>query len=95
MFTFPALAEPGEDTAEWTVMFYLCGSDLESRHGFATGNLEEIAGCVPYSSLSKIVSDYPENILSEEQLAHMRVNVVVETGGSREWHTKDLGMEVA
>lgn len=94
LFTFPALAEPGEDTAEWTVMFYLCGSDLESRHGFATGNLEEIAECVPYSSLNKIVSDYPENILSEEQLAHMRVNVVVETGGSREWHTKDLGMEV-
>ena len=35
----PALAE---ETAEWTVMFYLCGSDLESRHGLASGNLEEI-----------------------------------------------------
>lgn len=31
-----------EETAEWTVMFYLFGSDLESRHGLASGNLEEI-----------------------------------------------------
>ena len=89
--TMPALAE---EPAEWTVMFYLCGSDLESKHGLATGNLEEIAGCVPYSALSNVFSDYPENVLSEEQMARMRVNVVVETGGSKEWHASELGMDV-
>lgn len=89
--TAPALAE---EPAEWTVMFYLCGSDLESKHGFATGNLEEIAQCYPYSTLSRMFAEYPENVLSEEQLAGMRVNVVVETGGSKEWHAATLGMEV-
>lgn len=41
----PALAEDeNDDMDEWTVMFYLCGSDLESKYGYATGNLEEIKG---------------------------------------------------
>ena len=44
-----AVAEPQEaqtekkDRAEWTVMVYLCGTDLESRFGMATYNLKEIA----------------------------------------------------
>ena len=87
----PTLAE---DPAEWTVMFYLCGSDLESKHGLASGNLAEIASCLPYSTLSKISLEYPEIVLSVEQLDRMRVNVVVETGGSKEWHASELGMEV-
>ena len=33
-WTAPALAE---ELDEWTVMFYLCGSDLESKNGYATG----------------------------------------------------------
>ena len=87
----PALAE---ETAEWTVMFYLCGSDLESRHGLASGNLEEILECYPYSTLGSVFAEYPENASIEERLADMRVNVVVETGGSRAWHAAELGMEV-
>lgn len=89
----PAVAEAGGE-AEWTVMFYFCGSDLESRHGFATGNLEEIAQCYPYQSLSSIFLEYPENVFSDEQLARMKVNVVLETGGSKEWHAQELGMDV-
>jgi len=91
LWAVPAL---GEEPAEWTVMFYLCGSDLESKHGLASGNLEEITQCYPYSALSNIYAEYPENVLTDEQLARMRVNVVVETGGSREWHAQELGMEV-
>ena len=89
-----ALPVHAEEEAEWTVMFYLCGSDLESKHGFATGNLEEIAQCYPYESLTNVFSDYPENILSQEQMARMKVSVVLQTGGSKEWHTRELGMEV-
>ena len=33
-----------EGLQEWTMMFYLCGSDLESRHGYATANLADIPG---------------------------------------------------
>ena len=87
----PALAE---ESAEWTVMFYLCGSDLESRHGLASGNLEEILECYPYSALGSVFAEYPENASIEERLAGMRVNVVVETGGSKAWHAAELGMEV-
>ncbi|MBR1606893.1 MAG: hypothetical protein IJ664_04210 [Clostridia bacterium] len=83
-----------EETAEWTVMFYLCGSDLESRHGLASGNLEEILECYPYSTLGSVFAEYPENASIEERLAGMRVNVVVETGGSKAWHAAELGMEV-
>ena len=38
-----ALAEQAEEAepAEWTVMFYFCGADLESKYSYATGNLQD------------------------------------------------------
>ena len=50
----------------WAVYWYLCGSDLESGGGFATGDLSEL-----------MEVELPEN-----------VTVVVETGGSSEWHNE-------
>ena len=32
----------GDPNTSWTVMLYLCGTDLESWHGFASVNLDEI-----------------------------------------------------
>lgn len=32
----------GNGSDEWTIMLYLCGTDLESNHGFASINLNEI-----------------------------------------------------
>ena len=32
----------GDPNTSWTVMLYLCGTDLESRYGFASDNLDEI-----------------------------------------------------
>ncbi len=32
----------GDPDTTWTVMLYLCGTDLESSHGFASENLKEI-----------------------------------------------------
>lgn len=55
--------EPGE-SAKWAIYWYLCGSDLESGNGFASGDLGE---------------------LMEVQLPE-DVTVVIETGGSSEWH---------
>lgn len=48
----------------WTIMLYLCGTDLETDNGLASINLEEICN-----------ADLPED-----------VNVVIETGGTNEWH---------
>ena len=59
---------PSEATGDesWAVYWYLCGSDLESGGGFATGDLAEL-----------MEVSLPEN-----------VTVVVETGGSSEWHNE-------
>ena len=51
------------DEAAWSVYWYLCGSDLETGGGFATGDLAEL-----------MEVQLPEN-----------VNVVIETGGAKEW----------
>ena len=95
--TAPALAEePEDDQAEWTVLFYLCGSDLESRYSYATENLKEIASCVyPRVQVSEILgntADLPKNIVLSEPGA---VNVLIETGGSKQWHTGELGIQVS
>ena len=43
---FAAHAEAEEpDLPEWTVMFYMCGSDLESRYEYASKNMTEITRC--------------------------------------------------
>ncbi|MCR5735230.1 MAG: hypothetical protein K6G22_11550, partial [Lachnospiraceae bacterium] len=61
-----------DEKAEWTVLAYICGTDLETDGACATANLEEIAATTPGDS----------------------VNVVIQTGGTREWHSKDLGIDI-
>ena len=68
---------------EWTVMFYFCGSDLESKYGYATGNLEEI-----YST-SRTISLIPQFFEGSEIESTLsantpgQVNVLLETGGAK------------
>ena len=93
---FTAFAEEGaSDEAEWTVMFYMCGSDLESKYNYASSNLEEITRCVyPHDSLSG-VDDYEELVNRFQNANPGRVNVLVETGGCKKWHTQKLGMDIS
>ena len=79
----PAAAE--EDQAEWTVMLYLCGSDLESRHAMATYNLREIANI----RLPEYTMASTEDGPAMQPWQPGGVNLVFETGGSKQWH----GME--
>lgn len=58
--------------ADWTVLLYLCGTDLESESELASGNLLEIAQTTP----------------------NEHVNVLIETGGTREWHAESAGIAV-
>ena len=83
--------QEGDGLPEWTVMFYLCGSDLESKHGLATGNLEEIQSCYSYDVISKIMNLNRTG----KQIQRLPVNVVVQTGGCREWHAQKLNMDIA
>ena len=86
----PACAEEGaQEGSEWTVMFYLCGSDLESGHGYASGNIEEIVNCLTYEAVGNYFSGQQEGGSGPDV-----VNVVLETGGSSQWHAEGLGMDI-
>ena len=77
-----ASAEP-VDSAEWTVLIYLCGSDLETKDGMASFNLHEIMSSVQptYTTvLNKEAHVFERMPISPE------VNVVIETGGAKTWH---------
>ena len=82
------------ETAEWTVLFYMCGSDLESKHGFATSNLKEIATVRDPISMMDTLRELSPEIAESANLQPGRVNVLFETGGCREWHTEELDMEI-
>lgn len=59
--------------ASWTVLVYLCGTNLESEDAAGTYNLKEIAEAAPNAG----------------------INVIIETGGCKEWHAKDeLGIDI-
>ena len=83
-----AAAENTKDV--WTVLLYMCGSDLESRYSYATGNLEEIAGV----QKPRKILDPKVYAASGQQLTEPgKVNVLIATGGTKEWHTQELGMD--
>ena len=91
-----AFAEAAEPEDEWTVLFYMCGSDLESRNSYATGNLEQIASCVyPHSRIGEMMKKY-EALMDRAEVPNPgRINVLIETGGCKQWHTQSLGMDVS
>jgi len=80
-----------EEPAGWTVMFYFCGSDLESKYGFASENLMEITECLSPSSMLPELALRNHQTVDPELLAEpAKVNVVIETGGSRAWKMDSL-----
>ncbi len=91
----PAGAEAAEQEDEWTVLFYLCGSDLESRYGYATENLKEIAEVYyPENTHSVMMETYGAVPDEDRKRQPGKVNILIETGGSREWHAGSLGMDI-
>ena len=97
-FAASAAAKPaGEDgnVAEWTVMFYIYGSNLDTKYAFATGNFEEIASCsYPREDVMSILSEYDDLETVAGMIEPERVNVLIETGGCQEWHASSLGMDI-
>ena len=89
-----AAEAPESETAEWTVMFYFCGSDLESGYSYTTLNLADMSKITyPYN----LQSIYTSDIVSPEDMKRDigKVNILIETGGSSAWHTASLGMDVS
>ena len=82
------------EKADWTVMIYLCGSDLESKYGLATYNLEEMDSIDPQFTVKDFLNATYDIEQEDEPLG--KVNVVLETGGCKEWHAKEsLDLEAA
>ena len=80
----PALAE-GKEPSDWTFMMYICGSDLESKHGLASYNMREIASMwFPAQTVAST-----DDGLELVDWNGSSVNLVMETGGAKQWH----GME--
>lgn len=92
-----ASAEETREPDEWTVMFYFCGSDLESKYEYATDNLIEIFTVDYPFGFSWDDVDSPENADEEFEviLDIPKVNIVIETGGCTEWHAQELNMDIA
>ena len=80
-----AAAEESE-LPEWTVMFYMCGSDLESKYGYASSNLMEIAMS---HDIATIYRSQAEALNLDNGEPSKEVNVVIETGGCKKWHTDE------
>ena len=89
-----ALAEEAETMDEWTVLIYICGSDLESKYSCATSNLEEISRVeIPDSEIKKTINSITNE--TGVTLAEAgKVNVLIETGGAKSWNAEKLGMNV-
>ncbi len=87
----PVMAEENQaEQDEWTVMFYFCGSDLESKYGYATQNLADISAVhYPDSWLPLMAKYYDLDPESMEITVPGKVNVLLETGGCQRWHTMD------
>lgn len=89
-----ALAEDAaSDVDDWTVLCYFCGSDLESKYSYATGNLEEIRRVsYPETVLSGLTKD--DGTEAFELTEPGKVNILIETGGAWEWHADKLGLDI-
>ncbi len=94
LFAFPAAAEQTEAQDAWTVLIYMCGSDLESKYSYGTANLEEIATVEAPKSTVRDELEGISNVLEAAASQNRKVNILIETGGSKEWHAQKLGMNV-
>ncbi len=89
-----AEATVGEED-EWTVLFYFCGSDLESKYSYASDSLAQI-------NKTYYASDFMANYVRSDGASvdsgmlekKGKVNVLIETGGSAQWHAQDAGMDI-
>ena len=94
----PVLADGAEQAAadDWTILIYMCGSDLESKNGMASYNLGEILQATPVTpqTLELFGALYVTDV-DMENTSQGKVNVLIETGGCSQWHAEDLGLDIA
>ncbi len=90
----PARAEETEEADDWTILVYMCGGDLESKYGCATDNLKEISETELYRNVLSTLNGTEIGNTGDFERTSGKVNVLIETGGAKAWHTGELGMKV-
>ena len=74
-------SEPAKAQAEWDVMLYLCGTDLESEGEMATNNLEMIKNTIPNSSVNVLIQTGG----TKEWKAKERIGLDIATDKLQRW----------
>ncbi len=80
-------SEVKNDEAEWTVMLYLCGMDLESDGGMASNNLEMISKTIPNSDVNFLI----ETGGTKEWHAKDKVGIDIATDKLERWSYNEDG----
>ena len=77
-----------ESIAEWTVMLYLCGTDLETEAGMASNNLKGIASTSPVPEVNLIVETGGTKAWHAEELG-----MDIDPSKLERWSYTDQGFE--
>ena len=80
-------SEVKNDETEWTVMLYLCGTDLESDGGMASNNLEMISKTIPDSNVNFLI----ETGGAKEWHAKDKVGIDIATDKLERWSYDEDG----
>ena len=81
----PAEEAPAENAGSWSIYWYLCGSDLESGGGFATGDLSE---------LMQVQLPEDVNVVIETGGASEWQNEVVDASKLQRWVYNSEGLQL-
>ena len=81
----PAEEAPAENARSWSIYWYLCGSDLESGGGFATGDLSE---------LMQVQLPEDVNVVIETGGASEWQNEVVDASKLQRWVYNSEGLQL-
>ena len=80
-------SEAKTDEAQWTVMLYLCGTDLESDGGMASNNLEMISKTIPDGDVNFLI----ETGGAKEWHAKDKVGIDIATDKLQRWSYNEDG----
>ncbi|SEK62905.1 capsule synthesis protein PGA_cap [Butyrivibrio sp. ob235] len=74
-----------EGRAKWTVLAYVCGTDLETEGGYATYNVAYMAECIPATATEPGVFRWDDMDKIKERILEMKSKcrwcIVVAHGG--------------
>ena len=84
-----ANANQAKKPAEWTVLIYMCGSNLESDLANLTIYTDDYGNTYRWNGMGLATMDIHEILSVKNKPSN--VNIVLETGGAKKWTNKSFG----